>query len=59
MVRDLQQERSLLCVETDGPRLVAERSHVRRGGGVCQQHLADLSPREGPHQRGEILGIVL
>jgi hypothetical protein len=32
MVRDLQQELSLLCAEPDYPR-------VRRDDDVCQQHL--------------------
>lgn len=35
-----QQERVLLCAESDGPR-------VRRDDGVCQQHL-DLIPGRDP-----------
>jgi hypothetical protein len=31
---------------------------VRKGGGVCQQHL-DRPLREGPREGGEILGFVL
>jgi hypothetical protein len=45
------QERVLLCVEPDGPR-------VRRDGGVRQQHL-DLTSREEHRQGGEILGFIL
>lgn len=56
-VSDLRQELSLLCTEPDGPHLVASSPHVRRGGGVHQQHL-DLTPRERPRQGGEIVEFV-
>jgi hypothetical protein len=36
---DLRQKLSLLCTEPNGPYLVASSPHVRRGGGIYQQHL--------------------
>jgi hypothetical protein len=56
MVRDMAQERLLLCVRPDSLRLWLRRSAMAHRVVFFTADL-DLASQEGPHWGGEILGV--
>jgi hypothetical protein len=58
MDRNLAQERLLLCIRPDGPRLGLGRFAMAQRVFFFAADL-DLASQEGPRRGGEILGCVL